>query len=328
MSERDNSDFNPALSPQFHRRRFVKIFGSAVASFPIVGLTGCTGDTAGSSSSLAQSSSSLAGSSSSLASSSSSPGSSSEASSSSEPPEVEGWATGGTASMTAPYPPSTPFENSLPTACSQQTGSQILGPCFFRPEDYLREDISDGELGLPTVFAFQVMDAGCNPMDGVTVEIWHTNCEGLYSDDKSTAVEIGPGYWDGSFGLSCADNNARAMTKYWHRGGQITNGDGIVYFKSCFPYWYAGRTTHIHLRFMRNGMELLTTQFGFPNSLCNDVHLNHPEYSHVDENGGRMQDRTMESDPEFRGASPAQWLLETQKQRDGSLLAYKSIIIT
>jgi protocatechuate 3,4-dioxygenase beta subunit len=329
MSKHENKEITTPATPDIHRRKFVQVFGSAVAAFPAVGLLGCTGGTEGSSSS-AMSSSSLAASSSSSEASSSAPASSSAAaSSSSEAPAVEGWARGGTASLTAPFPPSSPFGNSMPTTCSRATGRQILGPCFFRTSDYIREDISDGEVGLPTVFGFQVMDAGCNPMDGVTVEMWHTNCEGLYSDDRSTATEIGPGYWDGGppFYLSCADNNARAMTKYWHRGGQVTNADGIVYFKSCFPYWYAGRTTHIHLRFMRNGMELLTTQFGFADSLCNDIHLNHPEYSHVNENGGKMQDKTMQSDPEFGGSSAAQWLMESTRQRDGSLLTYKSIII-
>ena len=217
MTKQPNEEISKPAIPQIHRRKFVQVFGSAVAAFPAVGLIGCAGTSTESSSSILSSSSSSLSSSSEA--SSSELASSSQAASSSEAPAVEGWARGGTAAMSAPFPPSSPFGNSQPTTCSQQTGSQILGPCFFRPSDYLREDISDGEVGLPTVFGFQVMDAGCNPMDGVTVEIWHTNCEGLYSDDRSSATEIGPGYWDGSFGLSCADNNARAMTKYWHRGG-------------------------------------------------------------------------------------------------------------
>lgn len=318
------------LSKAMPRRKFVKTYGTAVAGLT-VGLTGCTGGEVTSSSAASSSlgASSSAASSSSLAASSSSVASSSEAASSSAP-VVEGWARGGTQSMWANFPPAAPFGSATPTVCQQATGDQILGPCFFRDRDYLRQDISEGEVGLPMVFGFKVMDRNCTPMPGVIVELWHTNCEGLYSDDRSNSVEQSPNYWDGSFfGLSCADNNARAMTKSWHRGGQITDGDGVVYFKSCFPYWYAGRTTHVHLRFIResSGQELLTTQFGFADALCNDIHLNHPEYSHVDENGGQRQDTTMGGDPEFGGTGGGQWTMETQRQQDGSLLAYKNIII-
>lgn len=311
--------FNSAMP----RRQFVTTYGAAVAglSMGLVGCAGGEGESSASSSSAAASSSSTAASSSSAI--------SSEAASSSMP-AVEGWARGGTQSMWANFPPASPFAGATPAVCRQATGSQILGPCFFRERDYLRQDISEGEIGLPMVFGFKVMDSSCTPLPGVIVELWHTNCEGLYSDDRSTSVEQSPDYWDGSFfGLSCADNNARAMTKAWHRGGQITDGDGVVYFKSCFPYWYAGRTTHVHLRFIEqsSGRALLTTQFGFTDALCNDIHLNHPEYSHVDENGGRVQDTSMGTDPEFRGAGGGQWTMETLRQDDGSLLAYKNIII-
>lgn len=228
--------------------------------------------------------------------------------------------------MWADFPPASPFGNATPTICNIETGSQILGPCFFRPEGYIREDISDGEVGLPTVYAFEVMDSNCNPLPGVVVDLWHTNCEGLYSDNYDDAVEVGPGYWTGQFGLSCGDNNERAKSANWHRGAQITNSEGIVYFKSCFPYWYAGRTTHLHLRFIRDGQPLLTTQFGFTDEFCNEIHLNHPEYRHVNEAEGRQQDTSITSDPEFSG-NITPWLMETQRQEDGSLLTYKRIII-
>lgn len=45
------------------------------------------------------------------------------------------------------------------------------------------------------------------------------------------------------------------------RGAQATNGDGIVDFRTVYPGWYRGRTTHIHAKVHLDKTTLLTTQF-------------------------------------------------------------------
>jgi protocatechuate 3,4-dioxygenase beta subunit len=161
----------------------------------------------------------------------------------------------------------------------------------------------------------------------VIVDIWHTNCEGFYSADNSEAEMSSPD-WNGPF---CANNNQRAMASRWHRGAQITNAAGVAYFKSCFPGWYAGRTNHIHLRFVENNNTLLATQFAFEDALNNDIHVNHPEYI------GRVQDTPLARDGVFSGGfgggfgggggSTANWVMSTRRNEDGSMLAYRSVIL-
>jgi len=211
----------------------------------------------------------------------------------------------------------------------------MLGPCYFSV-DHFREDISDGEKGVPVIFAFQVLNRNCQPLSGIIVDIWHTNCEGFYSADNSGAAKSSPD-WNGPF---CANNNQRAMQSRWHRGAQITNAQGEVYFKSCFPGWYAGRSNHLHALFVENGQELLATQFAFTDELNNEIHVNHPEYI------GRPQDTPLARDSVFSGGfgggfggfggfggggggggSGANWVMDTKRNEDGSMLAYRSIIL-
>ena len=74
-------------------------------------------------------------------------------------------AKGGTKNLKIPFPPENPFKNgifSTPLTCSKPTGTQILGPCYLDLGQF-REDISDGEAGVPIIFAFQVLDKTVSP---------------------------------------------------------------------------------------------------------------------------------------------------------------------
>lgn len=204
-----------------------------------------------------------------------------------------------------------PFANGSGTVC-HLTGDLTLGPCYFDPEDY-RQDISDGELGVPVVFAIQALDANCEPLEGVVVDLWHTNHEGYYSGDNSASSSQ-----ESFLREFCADNNARALASRWHRGVQITDADGVAYFKSCFPGWYAGRTNHIHLRFVHNGQVSLDTQLGFPDAVCNEIFTSNPDYS------GQQQDTSGVGDSVF-GASFDEYLMAVEKKSDRSMLAYKAV---
>ena len=168
---------------------------------------------------------------------------------------------------------------------------------------------------MPVIFAIQALNRSCNPMAGVVVEIWHTNCEGFYSADNSQSSSNDP--FQGPY---CANYNARAQASRWHRGAQITNGDGVAYFKSCFPGWYSGRTNHIHLAFIDNGRRALATQLSFEDALCNEIHINHPEYI------GRRQDTSGTGDIVF-GQQHSIFKMQTSHNPDGSMLAYKSVIL-
>lgn len=219
--------------------------------------------------------------------------------------------------MSAEFPPADAFAGTSTTTCTVYKGPS-LGPCLFGLRDH-REDISEGELGLPMVFAFKILRANCTPAPGITVELWHTNCEGFYSGNTTGSTYLGPNW---NIGGICTNNNQRAMTTKWHRGSQVTNTNGEVYFKSCFPGWYSGRVNHVHVRCSENGTQLFFTQFAWTDALCKEIHVNHPEYI------GREQDVLLSPgrDPEFRStAGSTGMILDVKKQVDGSMLCPKII---
>ncbi len=166
---------------------------------------------------------------------------------------------------------------------------------------------------MPVIFAIQALDRACRPLEDVTVDLWHTNSEGFYSADNS-----GSSSTEQFLREYCANNNQRALQSRWHRGVQVTDANGVVYFKSCFPGWYAGRTNHIHLRFVVNGRVTLDTQLAFPDATCDEIFRNHPDYT------GRPQDTTGTRDSVF-GASFANYVMEIRKNEDRSMLAFKAV---
>lgn len=199
-----------------------------------------------------------------------------------------------------------------------------MGPCLFGLRDH-RQDISEGELGLPMVFAFKILNNNCTPAAGIVVEVWHTNCDGLYSGNTTGATYLGPNW---NVGNICTTDDARAKSTRWHRGSQVTDNNGEVFFKSCFPGWYTGRVNHVHLRCSRStspSTALFFTQFAWTDALCKEIHVNHPEYI------GREQDTLLSPgrDPEFRStAGSTDMIFTVKKQEDGSMLCSKIVTMT
>lgn len=72
-------------------------------------------------------------------------------------------------------------------------------------------------------------DEDCAPAEGVTVDIWHCDAEGNYSDESA----------------STQDNT---LGHDYLRGYQVTDSNGQVKFTTIYPGWYAGRTIHIHFK--------------------------------------------------------------------------------
>lgn len=67
--------------------------------------------------------------------------------------------------------------------------------------------------------------AGCVPLAGAMVDVWHCDAEGVYSDsDRSTAG------------------------RKFLRGHQLTDADGAARFTTIYPGWYPGRAVHIHFK--------------------------------------------------------------------------------
>ncbi|TCO22299.1 dioxygenase-like protein [Kribbella steppae] len=99
-------------------------------------------------------------------------------------------------------------------------------------------DTSDGSKVAGTAFTLvlhilQVGERACTPLPGATVDIWHCDAAGIYSDIAA----------EGTTG------------KNFLRGYQVTNRGGIVKFTTVLPGWYQGRTVHTHVKVQTTGTD-------------------------------------------------------------------------
>jgi protocatechuate 3,4-dioxygenase beta subunit len=131
------------------------------------------------------------------------------------------------------------------------------GP-FFVDEKLDRSDIhtdpSGGaaSAGVPLGLAFvvsKVDGTGCLPLEGVTVDVWHCDAAGRYSDEQQ-------------------DNT---VGKKFLRGYQTTDKDGKATFTTIYPGWYQGRTVHIHFKIRTADGKDFTSQLFFDDTLTDQV---------------------------------------------------------
>jgi protocatechuate 3,4-dioxygenase beta subunit len=115
---------------------------------------------------------------------------------------------------------------------------------------YYRQDVTEGKAGLPLTLALTVVNVnnGCSAIANATVEIWHCDAAGNYSE----------------YG------NSTGQT--FLRGLQRSDADGKVTFNTIYPGWYQGRATHIHLEVFVNGASVKTTQMAFPDDVTAAVY--------------------------------------------------------
>jgi protocatechuate 3,4-dioxygenase beta subunit len=144
--------------------------------------------------------------------------------------------------------------------------AQTEGPYFVDEKlnrSDIRSDPSDGSVkeGLPlqlTLHVSSVSTAGCTPLAGAMVDIWHCDAQGVYSDEQA---------------------NGTTGQKFL-RGYQVTDSKGVVQFQTIYPGWYQGRTVHIHFK-VRSGAGSgqtyeFTSQLYFDGAITAKVHAQAP----------------------------------------------------
>jgi hypothetical protein len=183
------------------------------------------------------------------------------------------------------------------------TCALMLGPCYA--ETIERRDISEGYPGLPVRLALRVVDESCEPVEGASVDIWHTRNAGLYSGND--AVDM------------CTFDDADAESHRYFRGVQTTGADGRVDFDTCYPGWYQGRAVHIHFTLSVGGQEYVTSQLFFPEDLTAQLFAEHADYKEFGQ-----PDTSNSTDSIYAGDGA---LLSTALQPDGALLAWKVLVI-
>lgn len=137
------------------------------------------------------------------------------------------------------------------------TPAAIQGPYYLNLQ-LMRKDITEGKPGIPTFVYLRIVDESCAPISGAIVDLWHNEALGPYSGFPS----------EGTAGET------------WLRGIQVTRANGIVCFRTVYPGWYPGRTTHMHLKVHINNQTQLTTQLYFPDVLSDRVYTKTPYDQH------------------------------------------------
>jgi protocatechuate 3,4-dioxygenase beta subunit len=150
------------------------------------------------------------------------------------------------AAATAPTPAHTPT-----SGMCRMTPQSIEGPYYIDPK-LVRSDIREGKAGVPLTVTFQVLNgADCAPLPGARVDIWHADATGVYS----------------GYAHQGADGKTDTKGQSYLRGTQMADADGVVRFRTVYPGWYAGRTTHLHFKVFLDSKTVLMGQMYFPDAL-------------------------------------------------------------
>lgn len=145
-----------------------------------------------------------------------------------------------------------------------------VGP-YFVDEKLNRSDVrtdpSDGSVkaGAPLALTFSVLSVGgnsCTPIAGATVDIWHCDAQGVYSDVTDAAI------------------GSNTVGKKFLRGYQTTDASGAATFTTIYPGWYRGRAIHIHFKIRTttpaNQAYEFTSQLFFDDALSDQVFAQEP----------------------------------------------------
>jgi protocatechuate 3,4-dioxygenase beta subunit len=208
----------------------------------------------------------------------------------------------------ASYP--NPFVSGTPSTCSL-TCEMTQGPCYDSASEEI-QDISYGYTGLPLRVYLQILDEACQPVSGAVVDVWHVSPVGKYSGDDAANEDV----------AFCTGNDSDFTSHRYFRGKQTADASGVVYFDTCFPGWYTGRTIHIHLTIRVGGSAYVTTQLFFEDLLDDEIVGTQPVY---DARGQR--DTTNETDTVITAAALPDYLFTTERMTDGAMLAWKTLVL-
>ncbi len=185
-------------------------------------------------------------------------------------------------------------------------GDGSNGPNALALTGIVRSDIRSSIAGASGVAAgvaltvkLVVVDssAGCTPLAGHAVYLWHCDREGNYS----------------MYSAAIADEN-------YLRGVQETDEEGVVTFTTVFPGCYDGRWPHIHFEVYAAlddatdaDNKVATSQLAFPEDTCADVY----ETSGYEASVENLAGVSLEDDNVFGDGSSLQVASITGNATDG-----------
>jgi protocatechuate 3,4-dioxygenase beta subunit len=194
-------------------------------------------------------------------------------------------------------------------------GDGSNGPDALAEEGIVRADIrpSFGSAGgraegVPATLDLEILDgaAGCSPLTGAAVYVWHCDRDGRYS-------LYSPG----------------ATSENYLRGVQPADTGGAVSFTTIFPGCYPGRWPHIHFEVYPSvadatggGTALATSQLAIPEDACNQVYA----ADGYAESVTNLAQLTLESDQVFADGSDLQLATATGSADDGVALRLSVVV--
>ncbi len=204
--------------------------------------------------------------------------------------------------------------------------SRLGAPCVVRPRQEegpyfvdealnrsdIRSDPATGVLspGVPLLLVFRVshlVRGLCAPLVGATVDVWHCDALGAYSDE-----------YDPQAGFD-------TRGKKFLRGYQRSDRSGVARFITIYPGWYDGRAVHIHFKIRSStasgGHYDFTSQLYFNDTLSDRVHAKAP---YATKGKGRLPNA---ADDIFREQHGNELLLTTTR-RGGGYAAVLDVALT
>ncbi len=184
-----------------------------------------------------------------------------------------------TSSPTAVSQPSASAAASAASTASAAATAAALPSCIVRPaltegpyfvdekldRSDIRSDPTTGSVrpGAPLALAFnvsRVSGAACTAIAGATVDVWHCDALGVYSDAQD------PGF--------------STKGQKFLRGYQSTDASGKAQFTTIYPGWYQGRAVHLHFKIRTTSasgaVADFTSQLFFDDAFTDQVHAQAP----------------------------------------------------
>ena len=166
--------------------------------------------------------------------------------------------------LASPSPTTAPQPTNA-AATTAASSAATLPSCIVRPavtegpyfvdeklnRSDIRSDPTTGAVkdGAPFALTFlvsRVTGSACAALGGATVDVWHCDALGVYSD--------------------ATDPSFNTKGQKFLRGYQTTDATGKAQFTTIYPGWYQGRAVHIHFK-IRTATSEFTSQLFFEDAL-------------------------------------------------------------
>ena len=204
----------------------------------------------------------------------------------------------------------------MPSDACRPTIRLTTGP-YFTLDSARRSALREDRAGVPLRLSFTVLDDfRCTPLEGVAVDVWHSDADGLYSGVVNELID------HATLELSGDKVDMRSHPSFL-RGHQLSDSEGRVEFTTIYPGWYSGRLPHIHVRAFPPGAQnwsAFFTQMFLPPEIDRFVYAQDPY------RGRGFYPMTLERDLVLRGDAQTRERLTIAVERTGDSLHGRAVL--